>query len=86
MLGRDDLGAIEPGRCADLAVWRTDRFTFSGADDPVAMLVLGGPYPVERLYVGGELVVHEQRLARVNEEEIARMHQQQARRFAGLPR
>src|SRR5207247_8348822 len=31
-LGRDDLGVMEPGRCAGLAVWRTDRVELGGAE------------------------------------------------------
>jgi cytosine/adenosine deaminase-related metal-dependent hydrolase len=82
VLGRDDLGSLEPGKCADVAVWRTDGLAFGGADDPVAALVLAGPQRVERLYVGGEEVVAEGRLVRADEEEIAREHRKQARRFA----
>lgn len=85
VLGRSDLGAIEPGRCADLAVWRTDGLEFGGADDPVAMLVLSGPHRVEALYVGGDRVVEDGHLVRADEEEIARDHRAQARRFAGRP-
>ena len=82
MLGRDDLGSLEPGKCADLAVWRTDGLEFGGADDPVAALVLAGPHRVERLLVGGEDVVVEGHLARADEGEIAREHRVQALRFA----
>jgi cytosine/adenosine deaminase-related metal-dependent hydrolase len=82
VLGRDDLGSLEPGKCADLAVWRTDGLEFGGADDPVAALVLAGPHRVERLLVGGEDVVAEGRLVRADEGEIAREHRVQAARFA----
>ncbi|MDQ3867761.1 MAG: 8-oxoguanine deaminase [Actinomycetota bacterium] len=82
VLGRDDLGSLEPGNCADVAVWRTDGLEFGGADDPVAALVLTGPHRVERLYVGGEEAVRQGRLVRADEEEIAREHRAQARRFA----
>ena len=82
VLGRDDLGSLEPGKCADLAVWRTDGLSFGGADDPVAALVFAGPHRVERLLVGGEEVVADGRLARADEEEIAREHRVQAERFA----
>jgi cytosine/adenosine deaminase-related metal-dependent hydrolase len=82
VLGRDDIGSIEAGKCADLAVWPVDRLELAGADDPVAALVLAGPQPVERLYVGGEEVVHEGRLVRSDEREIAREHRLQAQRFA----
>jgi hypothetical protein len=48
----------------------------------VAALVLAGPHRVERLFVGGEEVVLDGRLARADEEEIAREHRVQAQRFA----
>jgi cytosine/adenosine deaminase-related metal-dependent hydrolase len=82
ILGRDDLGSIEPGRCADLAVWRTDGLELAGAEDLVAGLVLSAPHRVERLIVGGEDVVRGGALVRTSEEEIARGHRKQARRFA----
>ena len=82
VLGRDDIGAIEPGRCADLAVWATDGVELAGAADPVAGLVFAGPQRVDRLYVGGELVVRGGALVRADESEIARAHRAQAVRFA----
>ena len=81
VLGRTDLGAIEPGRCADLAVWRTDGLELGGAEDLVAGLVLSAPHRVDRLLVGGEDVVRDGRLVRASEEEIARAHRIQATRF-----
>jgi cytosine/adenosine deaminase-related metal-dependent hydrolase len=83
VLRRDDLGSLEPGRSADLAVWRTDGLEFGGADDPVAALVLSGPHGVERLLVGGEDVVRDGRLVRADELEIAQEHRRQAEKFAG---
>jgi cytosine/adenosine deaminase-related metal-dependent hydrolase len=81
LLGRPDLGAIEPGRCADLAVWRTDMLELAGAQDPVAGLVLSAPHRVERLLVGGEDVVREGQLVRADEREIAQEHRRQAEKF-----
>ncbi|MBA2463082.1 MAG: amidohydrolase family protein, partial [Actinobacteria bacterium] len=82
VLGRDDIGAIAPGLCADLAVWRTDGLELGGAADPVDGLVFSGPHRVDRMYVGGELVVADGALVRADETEIARLHRLQARRFA----
>ena len=82
VLGRDDIGAIAPGMCADLAVWATDGLELGGAADPVAGLVFAGPHRVDRLYVGGELVVSGGALVRADEGEIARAHRVQASRFA----
>ena len=81
VLGRSDLGSLEPGKCADFAVWRMDSLEFGGADDPVAALVLSGPHRVERLYVGGEPAVLDGELVRVDEREIAAEQRVQAARF-----
>ncbi|TMM06806.1 MAG: 8-oxoguanine deaminase [Actinobacteria bacterium] len=81
LLGRGDLGAIEPGRCADLAVWRTDMLELAGARDPVAGLVFSAPHRVDRLLVGGEDVVRDGELVRASEQEIAQEHRRQAEKF-----
>ncbi len=82
VLRRDDLGSLEPGKCADFAVWRTDSLQFGGADDPVAALVLSAPHRPDRLYVGGKAVVRDGRLSHADEHEITAEHRRQAQRFA----
>jgi cytosine/adenosine deaminase-related metal-dependent hydrolase len=82
LLGRDDLGSLEPGKCADLAIWRSDGLELGGAADAVAGLVLSAPHRVDRLVVGGEDVVRGGALVRADESDIAREHRAQARRFA----
>jgi cytosine/adenosine deaminase-related metal-dependent hydrolase len=81
VLGRDDIGSIEPGKCADLAIWPTDTLELGGAQDPVAGLVFSAPHRVDRLLVGGEEVVLGGALIGADETEIARDHRAQARRF-----
>ncbi|HZT91030.1 MAG TPA: 8-oxoguanine deaminase [Gaiellaceae bacterium] len=81
VLRRDDIGSLEPGRRADLAIWRTDGLEFGGADDLPANLVLSGPHRVDRLIVDGEDVVRGGALVRVDEQEIAREHRKQAARL-----
>ena len=57
-LGREDeLGRLEPGALADVALWRLDDPGRAGIADPVAALVLGPPRPVDTLLVAGEPVV-----------------------------
>ena len=82
VLGRDDLGSLEPGNRADLAVWSTSGLELGGADDLVAGLVLSAPHRVDRLVVEGEDVVRGGALVHADEDEIARAHRDQARRFA----
>jgi cytosine/adenosine deaminase-related metal-dependent hydrolase len=83
LLKRDDLGSLEPGKSADLAVWRTDGLELAGADDPVAGLVFSGPHRVDRLVVAGEDVVRDGRLMRADEAEIAQEHRRVAEKFSG---
>ena len=43
VLGRqDEIGSLEAGKLADLAVWRLDTLAHFDVADPVAALVLGG--------------------------------------------
>ena len=73
VLGRlDDLGSIESGKLADLALWRLDTLAHADIPDPVAALVLGAPPPLELLLVNGEPVVERDRMVTVDEDELAR--------------
>ena len=56
-LGREaELGSLEPGKLADLAVWRVSGLRGAGIEDPVITLVHGAP-ALEHLFVGGRQVV-----------------------------
>jgi cytosine/adenosine deaminase-related metal-dependent hydrolase len=81
VLRRADIGSLEPGKRADIAVWRTDGLEFGGADDLVANLVLSGPHRVDRLLVGGAEVVRDGSLVQADEQEITREHRKQAARL-----
>ena len=63
-LGRDDIGAIEVGRRADLAVW--DAHDLADVPDAIDGLVLGPDRRVRDLLVGGDRVVDDGRLAGVD--------------------
>jgi 8-oxoguanine deaminase len=56
-LGRDDLGAIEVGKQADLAFYTLDELRFSGAGDSAAALVLCGAHRADRVMVGGQWLI-----------------------------
>jgi cytosine/adenosine deaminase-related metal-dependent hydrolase len=81
VLQRDDIGSLEPGKCADFAAWRTDGLELGGAEDPVAGWVFSLPHRVDRLVVGGEVVVSGGRLVNADETEIGREHRAQAQRL-----
>lgn len=72
-LGRDDeIGSLEPGKCADIALWPVADPGQAGIADPVATLVLGPPRHASHVLVGGRTVVEDGRLATVDPDEVAR--------------
>lgn len=83
VLGRDDVGSIEPGKRADVALFTVDGIADAGAADPVAGLLMGGSRRVRHLLVEGRFVVRDGRLATADEDEIAREGHRVARRIAG---
>jgi cytosine/adenosine deaminase-related metal-dependent hydrolase len=73
VIGREDeIGSIEAGKLADLALWRIDGLAHADVADPVAALVLGAPPPLELLLVDGRPVVERDRLLTADTEAIAR--------------
>ncbi|MEU1971836.1 8-oxoguanine deaminase [Microbacterium sp. NPDC019599] len=72
VLGRDaEIGSLEPGKLADIAVWRVDGVEHAGILDPVAALGLGAMPPLHRLLVGGRAIVVDGELATAEEPIIA---------------
>jgi cytosine/adenosine deaminase-related metal-dependent hydrolase len=72
-LGREaEIGSLEPGKLADVALWWLGDLDHAGIADPVAALVLGPRPRVHRLLVGGRTVVEDGRLLTGDEDEIAR--------------
>ena len=72
VLGRsDEIGSLEVGKLADIAVWRLDTLAHIDIVDPIAALVLGAPPPLELLLVGGRPVVEQGRLTTVDTDSYA---------------
>ena len=83
VLGRAaEIGSLEPGKLADLAMWRIDGVEHAGIADPLAALTLGAMPPVSRLFVNGEVVVVDGNLSQVDQDEIARGAAAAARELA----
>ena len=81
LLGRDqEIGSLEAGKLADIALWRLDTLPHAGIADPVAALVLGARPPLELLLVNGQTLVERDQLVTVDERQIAA----QARRASAV--
>ena len=73
VLGRaDEIGSLEAGKLADIALWRLDGLGHACCEDPVAALVLGSRPPLARLLVGGATVVRDDVLLTTDERALAR--------------
>jgi len=55
-LGRDDIGAVEPGRACDLALFALDDPGYDRVGDRVAALLLCQPTSARAVVVGGQVV------------------------------
>jgi len=58
VLGRDDIGSLATGKCADFFTLDLSRLEFAGAlHDPVAAVLLCSPVPAGHTYVQGKAII-----------------------------
>jgi cytosine/adenosine deaminase-related metal-dependent hydrolase len=70
-LGREDIGSLQPGMRADVALFAVDDLAHAGTEaDPVAGVVLGSSPRVRHLVVEGRDVVRDGYLVNADEEGI----------------
>jgi len=73
VLGRTDLGSIEPGKAADIAIFDVSGLDFAGSkSDPLASLLFCGvSHRTKYTIVNGRVVVKDWRLVNVDEFRLA---------------
>jgi len=73
VLGRKDIGSIEPGKAADLAVFDVSGLDFvgSGSDPLASLLFCGASHRAKYTIVNGKIVVKNGRLVNVDEFKLA---------------
>lgn len=82
VLGRDDVGSLAPGKCADFIAVDLNRIDFAGGlHDPVAALVLCSPAKVDHSWVHGKPVVRDGGLVGTDLGRLIREHNTAARRL-----
>ncbi|MCF6475449.1 8-oxoguanine deaminase [Nonomuraea sp. MG754425] len=84
-LGRaGELGSLEPGKLADIALWRVDGPYAAAVADPVCALVFGPVPPLARVLVGGRTVVADGELRTVSHDAAGRAGVRARRRLLRL--
>jgi cytosine/adenosine deaminase-related metal-dependent hydrolase len=83
VLGRDDVGSLEVGRCADFFSLDLGAVDYAGAlHDPVAATVFCAPTRARVTVVHGRVVVEEGRVATVDMEPVVARHNRLAAALA----
>ena len=82
VLGREDLGSVDVGKRADLAVWDMRGVEAAGSWDPVAALVLCGPTRVRHLLVEGRQVVRDGQMVTLDMGRVLSRQRRLAARLA----
>ncbi len=82
VLGRNDIGSLEIGKCADFFAVDLNRLDYAGGlHDPVAAVVFCQPTSVDYTVVGGKFVVKESQLVTVDQCGLIEKHNQAAMRL-----
>ena len=81
VLGRTDIGSLEPGKCADFFAVNLNRIEFAGMHDPVSAIVFGQSVRVDYTVVGGRFIVKEGSVVTVNEKKLIERHNRAAKRL-----
>jgi 8-oxoguanine deaminase len=82
VLGRNDIGSLEVGKCADFFTINLNRIDYAGAlHDPLAAIVFCAPQKVYFCVVNGKLVVKEGQLVTVDLPKLVERHNRAAKRL-----
>ncbi len=82
VLGRSDIGSLEPGKCADFFAIRLDRIEYAGAlHDPLAAVIFCQPLRVDYTVVGGRIIVREGQMVTLDEKRLVEQHNHAAKKL-----
>ncbi len=80
VLGRDDIGSLEPGKAADFIAVKVNQLDFAGAlHDPVSALVFCTPPRVHLSVINGRVVVQDGQLTTLDLMPVIERHNRLAR-------
>jgi cytosine/adenosine deaminase-related metal-dependent hydrolase len=82
VLGRDDLGSLQVGKCADFFAIHLERLDYAGGlHDPVAATIFCAPVRVDYTVVAGRLVVERGQMVTIDLQKLIHKHNRAAHRL-----
>jgi 8-oxoguanine deaminase len=84
-LGRTDIGSLEPGKRADIALFDLAHPAYSGAEDATSALLLCAPTTVRTLVLEGRVVVENSALCTIKLPPVWSRHRRMASYVTGGP-
>jgi 8-oxoguanine deaminase len=82
VLGRDDIGSLEVGKCADFFAVNLNQLDLAGGlHDPLASLVFCAPVKADYTVVGGKFIVKEGQMQTVELPQLVERHNKAAQRL-----
>jgi cytosine/adenosine deaminase-related metal-dependent hydrolase len=85
VLGRSDIGSLEPGKCADFFTLDLNDVAYAGAlTDPVAAVVFCAPTRARHTIVGGRAIVKDGEIVTVDLPTVVEEHNRNTARLAAL--
>lgn len=85
VLGRKDIGSLEPGKCADFIAVNMNRLRYAGGlHDPLAALVFCNPGWVDYNFVHGQAIVRNGELTTINLTDLVKQHNRAASRLTSI--
>jgi 8-oxoguanine deaminase len=82
VLGRDDIGSLEPGKAADLVAYRVDGIQHAGAGgDHVAGLLTCAPVNAWFSIINGRMVIEQGEIIGVDLKALVKQHNEHAERL-----
>jgi 8-oxoguanine deaminase len=82
VLGRSDIGSLEPGKCADITAIDLRKLEYAGGlHDPVSAIVFCAPIKVDYTIVGGKMIVKSGEFLPLDVMKLVDRHNHAARRL-----
>jgi 8-oxoguanine deaminase len=83
VLGRTDIGSLEPGKAADFIGINLNRLNYAGSHDPIAAIVFCDSPSVDLAMINGRIVIQDGNLLTVDLPPLIERHNRIAREMVG---